>query len=295
MIDFDSYRPLLFSIAYRMLGTAMDAEDMVQETYIRAQAVDLTTIENARAYLCTIITRLCLDQLKAARSQREQYIGMWLPEPVLTGADTAWSAPESAMGDKESLSMGLMVLLEQLSAEERAVFVLREAFDYDYPAIAGVLQKSEAACRQLFHRARQHIANQDRSADGDTAARQATVLRFLQSLQAGDVPGVVSLLREDVRGWADGGGKVKGAALRPILGRDAVARLFLSLVERTPAGATFRFTELNGSPSLLVLVEGQVVVATVFAVDAAGIYQICNVLNPDKLRWLSEQIKLSGS
>jgi RNA polymerase sigma-70 factor, ECF subfamily len=290
MIDFDSYRPLLFSIAYRMLGAAMDAEDMVQEAYLRAQAVDATTVENVRAYLCTIVTRLCLDHLKAARSQREQYIGMWLPEPILTGADTLWSSPEAAVGDKESLSMGFMVLLEQLSAEERAVFVLREAFDYDYREIAGVLQRSEAACRQLFHRARQHIADQQRPSEGDPTARQEIIVRFLSSLQTGDVPGVLSLLREDVRTVADGGGKVKGAALRPILGREAVSRLLLSLVARTPPQTTFRFMELNGSPSLLILVDGQLFSAMVFLMDAEGIYQICNVLNPDKLRRLDAEI-----
>jgi RNA polymerase sigma-70 factor, ECF subfamily len=290
MIDFDSYRPLLFSIAYRMLGAAMDAEDMVQEAYLRAEAVDATTVENVRAYLCTIVTRLCLDHLKAARSQREQYIGMWLPEPILTGADTLWSSPEAAVGDKESLSMGFMVLLEQLSAEERAVFVLREAFDYDYREIAGVLQRSEAACRQLFHRARQHIADQQRPSEGDPTARQEIIVRFLSSLQTGDVPGVLSLLREDVRTVADGGGKVKGAALRPILGREAVSRLLLSLVARTPPQTTFRFMELNGSPSLLILVDGQLFSAMVFLVDAEGIYQICNVLNPDKLRRLDAEI-----
>jgi RNA polymerase sigma-70 factor, ECF subfamily len=290
MIDFDSYRPLLFSIAYRMLGAAMDAEDMVQEAYLRAEAVDATTVENVRAYLCTIVTRLCLDHLKAARSQREQYIGMWLPEPILTGADTLWSSPEAAVGDKESLSMGFMVLLEQLSAEERAVFVLREAFDYDYREIAGVLQRSEAACRQLFHRARQHIADQQRPSEGDPTARQEIIVRFLSSLQTGDVPGVLSLLREDVRTVADGGGKVKGAALRPILGREAVSRLLLSLVARTPPQTTFRFMELNGSPSLLILVDGQLFSAMVFLMDAEGIYQICNVLNPDKLRRLDAEI-----
>jgi RNA polymerase sigma-70 factor, ECF subfamily len=203
METFETYRPLLFAIAYRMLGSAMEAEDIVQETYLRYQRASKDSIRQMKPFLTTILTRLCLDQLKSARAQRENYIGPWLPEPILTD-DGALITPNK----DDSISMAFLVLLENLSPPERAVFLLREVFDYDYPEIAQIIGKEEAACRQLFHRAKKHITEHRPRYKSSPEAHQQITLRFMQAITEGDVNGLVSLLADEVALWSDGGGKV---------------------------------------------------------------------------------------
>src|SRR5437879_9641932 len=222
--SFETYRTYLFSIAYRMLGSAMDAEDMVQETYLRYQTTPKDPIRSLKAYLTTILTRLCMDQLQLARRKRELYVGPWLPEPILTTETPEAADPEKRVETQESISLAFLVLLEQLQPFERAVFLLREVFGYDFAEIATMLDKSEAACRRSFSRAKLHLrAHRPRFPASPETHRQM-LTGFLQAAQGGDMIPLMDLLAENVTLWADAGGKIKQAALRPIVGRDAVAR-----------------------------------------------------------------------
>src|SRR5215467_8399452 len=184
--SFESYRSYLFSIAYRMLGSAMDAEDMVQETYLRYQGTPLETIHSLRAYLTTIITRLCMDQLQLARRKRELYVGPWLPEPILTAASGEGADPQERVDREESISLAFLLLLEQLQPFERAVFLLREIFDYDYAEIASFLGKSEVTCRKSFSRAKKHLADHRPRFSAPPETQRQMLLRFQQALQAGE-------------------------------------------------------------------------------------------------------------
>ena len=208
MIDaatFQSLRPHLFSVAYRMLGSASDAEDVVQDAWLRAASAP-AALESARAWLTTVVTRLCLDRLKSARARREEYVGPWLPEPVPTGAvDSA----DTMLSRHESVTMAFLVLLESLSPLERAVFLLREVFDYEYADIAQITGRDEAACRQLFSRAKKHISDHRPRFPASPEAHAKMVGRFMEACLAGDMDGLMSLLAEDVTAWSDGGGKVR--------------------------------------------------------------------------------------
>src|SRR5438876_2085421 len=222
--SFESYRSYLFAIAYRMLGSAMDAEDMVQETYLRYQTTPPETIHSLKAYLTSIISRLCMDQLQLARRKRELYVGPWLPEPILTATISEAADPEKRVETEESISLAFLVLLEQFQPFERAVFLLREVFEYEFAEIATMLDKSEAACRRSFSRAKLHLrAHRPRFPASPETHRQM-LTGFLQAAQGGDMIPLMDLLAENVTLWADAGGKIKQAALRPIVGRDAVAR-----------------------------------------------------------------------
>src|SRR4051812_4499152 len=224
---FESYRNYLFSIAYRMLGSAMDAEDIVQETYLRYQATPPETIRSLKAYLATILTRLCIDQLELSRTKRELYVGPWLPEPLLTAGTPEAANPEKRVETEESISLAFLVLLEQLQPFERAVFLLREVFEYEFAEIAAMLEKSEAACRRSFSRAKQHLVNRRPRFPQAPEMHQQLLTSFLAAVQSGEMTTLTNLLSENVVLWADGGGKIKQAALRPIRGRDAVARFSL--------------------------------------------------------------------
>src|SRR6266581_6549627 len=214
--SFETYRPYLFAIAYRMLGSAMDAEDMVQETYLRFQGTPLDTIRSLKAFLTTIIIRLCMDQLQLARRKRELYVGPWLPEPILTTPTPASEDPAERVEREESISLAFLVLLEQLQPFERAVFLLREVFEYDFAEIATMLDKSEAACRRSFSRAKQHLrAHRPRFLASADTHRQL-LNGYFQAMETGEMTPLMNLLSEDVTLWADGGGKVKGAATRPL-------------------------------------------------------------------------------
>src|SRR5215469_2568255 len=205
MESFETYRTYLFAIAYRMLGSAMDAEDMVQETYLRYQSTPKDTIHSLKAFLTTIISRLCVDQLHLARRTREQYLGPWLPEPIITADNLQVSNPEERVETEESISLAFLLLLEQLQPVERAVFLLREVFDYDYAEIASFLGKSEVACRQWFSRAKKHLGDRRPRFQASPETQKQMLVRFQQALQLGEMTPLMTVLAEDVAFWADGG------------------------------------------------------------------------------------------
>ena len=284
---FEEYRSLLFAVAYRMLGSAMEAEDIVQEAYLRYRATPPESIRALKSFLTTIVHHLCLDHLKSARAQRETYVGPWLPEPIITGDGASPLSPLHQITDRESISMAFLVLLESLSPLERAVFLLREVFDYEYDEIAQITGRDEAACRQLFSRAKKHISDHRPRFPASPEAHAKMVNRFMEACTAGDLDGLTSLLAEDVTVWSDGGGKVQGAALHPIQGRDKVARGLLGILSRAPEGTTIEVIEANGLPALLVRIKGQIFGVLTLEVEGGFIRAIRNVANPDKLAHLN--------
>lgn len=277
---FDSHHSYLFGIAYRMLGTVMDAEDVLQDANLRWQTVDRSTVHAPRAYLTAMVTRLSIDRLKAAREQREQYIGPWLPEPLLhdptPGAD-------DLMALSESISMAFLVLLEKLTPVERAAFLLHDVFGYSYSELAEILEKSEAACRQLVHRSRAHVrTNRPRFPSHPERARELAS-EFGDACRTGDLDSLMNLLAEDITLWSDGGGRVS-AARRPVYGNSRVARFLVGLLRQAPPGFEFRQAELNGGPAFLALYQGAVVTILTLEMDDQVIYNIRVVVNPEKLQ-----------
>src|SRR5262249_8192371 len=278
---FEEYRSLLFAIAYRMLGSAMEAEDIVQEAYLRYRATPPESIRTLKSLLTTIVYHLCLDQLKSAKAQRENYVGTWLPEPIITGEGAALLSPLRQITDRESISMAFLVLLESLSPLERAVFLLREVFDYEYAEIAQITGRDEVACRQLFSRAKKHVSEHRPRFPASPEAHAKIVGRFMEACVAGDLDGLMSLLAEDVTVWADGGGKVS-AAQHPIEGRDVVAQGLLGLLSRTP-NTTLEMIEANGAPALLMRSNGQIISVITLEIEGDIIRALRSVANPDKL------------
>lgn len=284
--SFNQYRPLLFSIAYRMLGSVMEAEDMVQETFLRWQQVSEDEIESPKAYLTTIVTRLCIDFLRSARARREEYVGPWLPEPLVTGEPAAGGDMTLA----DSLSMAFLVLLESLNPVERAVFLLRDVFDYDYAEIARIVGKSEANCRQMARRARQYIAARRPRFNASPEQQERLLLQFLETSTNGDVPGLVELLADDITLWADGGGKAR-AALKPIRGALNVARFVVGVVRTLPRDMVTRRVEINGQPGIIAYEGDRVIGVAVLDVGDGRIQGIGFIVNPEKLQGL---LPLSG-
>jgi RNA polymerase sigma-70 factor (ECF subfamily) len=285
--QFEEYRSLLFAIAYRMLGSAMEAEDIVQEAYFRYRATPPESIRTLKSFLTTIVHHLCLDHLKSAQVQRENYVGPWLPEPVLTGEGAPALSPLHQITDRESISVAFLVLLERLSPLERAVFLLREVFDYEYAEIAEIIGRDQAACRQLFSRAKKHIQEHRPRFAASPEAHAKMVGRFLDACIAGHMDGFMNLLAEDVTVWSDSGGKVAGALRQPIHGRAKVARAIASLLSRAPEGTTFERTEANGFSAILIRVEGQIVGVLTLQVEGDFIRAFHSVANPDKLAHLN--------
>lgn len=279
---FNQVRTYLFAIAYRMLGSVMDAEDMVQETYLRwQQAVDSgEEIESPQAYLAAILTRLCIDYLRLARVQRETYVGEWLPEPLVM---EAVPAGEEMTLLSESLSIAFMVLLESLSPTERAAFLLREVFDYEYAEVAEIVGKEEANCRQMVSRARRRLADGRPRFQASAAEQEQITFQFAQACQHGDMAGLLQLLAEDVVEYSDGGGQVT-AAIKPIYGADKVARFFLGLLKKLPPGLATRLGIANGQPAIFSYLNGQPINVTVLDIDNGRIRRLYNIVNPDKLR-----------
>lgn len=291
---FEHYRVLLFSIAYRMTGSASDAEDLVQETYLRYQAHAGQEIVSLKAYLSTIITRLALDYLKSARVAREEYIGAWLPEPILTSEDGGF--PLAELERQEALSLAFLRLLEALSPPERAVFLLHEVFDYPFREIGSMLEKSPANCRQIFHRARQALQDKRARFEPEPRRQRQLLSGFLSASQAGDMAALTSLLAEDVASWSDGGGKVP-SNLKPIHGRQAVARFWsfwLSQERENKRPLRITLAEINGGPAILFWDEGSLAVVISLALSDVGIQEIDAVLNPEKLAYLQKQLASSG-
>ena len=289
---FEHYRVLLFSIAYRMTGSASDAEDLVQETYLRYQTSTSQEIVSLKAYLTTIITRLALDYLKSARVAREQYIGVWLPEPILTSEG---GFPLADLEQQEALSLAFLRLLESLSPPERAVFLLHEVFDYPFSEIGAMLEKSPANCRQIFHRARQALQDGRTRFEPEPQRQRQLVLSFLSASQAGDMKALTSLLAQDTISWSDGGGKVR-TNLKPIHGQEAVARFWcfwLSQARANQRPLTLTVAELNGSPAILCWEEDNLIVIISLTLSAEGIQEISALLNPEKLAYLQKQLSSS--
>jgi RNA polymerase sigma-70 factor, ECF subfamily len=294
--EFEAHRGLLFSIAYRMLGSATDAEDVVQDAWLRYSSAPPEPIRSARAWLATIVTRLCLDRLKAARTTRELYVGPWLPEPMLHGDREPSLA--RAMEQKESISLAFLVLLESLTPHERAVFLLREVFDYDYRDIAEMLDSSPVNCRQLFHRAKQRLIEQrpdfgSAKSRPSRARHEQFVQAFMAAVSQGDMNQLQSLLHNDVVFRSDGGGKV-AAALNPIFGRESVARFFFGVKKKVEdlAVAAGRSAEnaytlkdgtINGAPAVFAWVNGTLDSVLSLSASDDGIFEIDLVRNPDKL------------
>jgi RNA polymerase sigma-70 factor, ECF subfamily len=282
--SFETYRTYLFAIAYRMLGSAMDAEDMVQETYLRYLSTPKDSIGSLKAFLTTIISRLCVDQLHLARRKREHYLGPWLPEPIITADNLQVSSPEERVDREESISMAFLLLLEQLQPVERAVFLLREVFEYDYAEIASFLGKSEVACRQWFSRAKKHLGDHRPRFQASPDTQKQLLTGFLQAIQTGVMTPLMDMLAEEVTMWTDGGGKVKGAATRPITGREAVARFSLAASKRfLPEGARVELAEVNGQPGLIIRVADRAYRVMTIEVEAQRIRAIRIIANPEKL------------
>jgi RNA polymerase sigma-70 factor (ECF subfamily) len=272
---FESHRRLLFGIAYRMLGSVAEAEDAVQEAWLRFQTAPLDELESPRAWLTTIVTRLCLDQLKSARSRRESYVGPWLPEPMRTDTTV----------DPESISLAFLVLLESLTPQERAVYLLHEVFDYAHAEIAQMLGNDEAACRQLLHRAKSSVSARRPRFSPSREAHQQLLQSFLSAVAAGDLSRLQSLLASDARTYSDGGGKAT-AARKPVEGAENIAKFFVGLYKKyqeMPEPFEFEIADVNGWPSLITRLRGKPYQVISLDSDGERIFAIHVQLNPDKL------------
>ena len=282
---FHQYRGLLFSIAYRMLGSVADAEDMLQETFIRWQQSHEEQIQSPRAFLVTVISRLCLNHLQSARVQREEYPGHWLPEPVVTGAE---GDPSQGTKLEDSLSMAFLVLLERLTPAERAVFLFREVFDYEYSEIARILDQSEANCRQILRRARLHVAELRPRFKASIEQRQQLLADFRQAAATGDLEKLVALLSSKAVLHADGGGKAP-AVPNLVHGAEKVARAVLGgLRKLVPDDLTSRMAQINGEPGIVSYSQGRPFSVLTIEIDRGLIQSIYIVTNPEKLTHLEQ-------
>ncbi|WP_327128666.1 MULTISPECIES: RNA polymerase sigma-70 factor [unclassified Streptomyces] len=285
---FHKHRNLLFSVAYRLLGTAADAEDAVQDAWIKWSSADRSQVADPKAYLTRIVSNLALERLRSTRYKRETYVGPWLPEPILTSGDTA-----EAVTDAESVSMAMLVVLETLSPLERAVFVLKEVFDFSHAEIAEAVERSEAAVRQAAHRAREHVRARRPRFTTDRPRQREVTERFFAAATGGDVNALMELLSPDVTLWTDGGGKVR-QALRPVVGATTVAAWFAAIGTVTyqgiePADMNAELVEINGGPGMLFSGSGRVIATVTFDFDADGrIAYVHNVANPDKLQAVAD-------
>jgi RNA polymerase sigma-70 factor (TIGR02957 family) len=284
---FEAARPRLEAIAYRLLGSASEAEDAVQETFLRWQGTDAERIEVPEAWLTKVLTNLCLNQLTSARARRETYVGQWLPEPLLAGDPML--GPADTAEQRESVSYAVLTLLERLTPNERAVYVLKEAFDYPHREIAEILDVSEAASQQIFHRAKKHVAAGKARTEIDEAAARRIVEEFLAAATSGRTEPLVKLLTADAIAVGDGGGKVPARA-RAFEGALAVAKFMRGLFKPTPAkraiiggSAEIHVTTANGGPAILAVVDGRIVGVTCLEIDADGIVAFRSQVNPDKL------------
>lgn len=278
-------RPRLFGIAYRMLGSAAEAEDIVQDVWLRWQTSDRSVVLNPPAFLATMATRLAINLAQSARARRETYVGPWLPEPVDTSTD-----PQLGAERGEALQFAVLLLLEKLSPKERAAYVLREAFDYPYGQIADILQLEEANTRQLVSRARQHIAN-GRRTPVSSAEQRRLLEAFIAAAQNGDRATLEDLFASDVVSYSDGGGLVH-AARYPIAGRERVCKFISGLASRFWMGVTLRRIETNGQSSLLILRDDAIVAVITIDASAGGIGQILWMMSPNKLAAIASSYDL---
>jgi RNA polymerase sigma-70 factor, ECF subfamily len=287
MDQFEEYRPLMFSIAYRMLGSVPEAEDVVQNAYIRYSQMPPGSINSPKAFLSTVVTRLCLNHLQSARVQRESYLGPWLPDPVVTEDEDDPRSPTRRAETLESISMAFLVLLERLTPVERAVFLLREVFDYSYPEIAEIVEKGEDAVRQIFHRAKKFLADERPRFTPSTKHHEELLGSFMRAVQDGDLGGLTALLASDVTMWADSGGKVRGAATRPLYGPYAVAQFMIGSLRFVHGTLTAEIKRANGEPALLLREDGKPLVVVSMTFTGDEIRDIRVIGNPDKLAHLA--------
>ena len=280
---FSAHRSLLFGIAYCMLGRIAEAEDMVQEAWLRWQRQALPEIRSPKAWLVAATTRLCIDHLRSARHKREQYYGVWLPEPFVEQAAPASDQSEALA---ESLTMAFMLLLEKLSPIERAVFLLRNVFDYEYSEIAGIVNKSETNCRQIASRARTRLARSSSPAMPPSSQAERIVQQFLAAQKTGSLDDLLALLTEDATLYGDGGGRVPALG-SPLHGADPISRFFIGIRRLIPANLELRITRMNHAIGVLAFVDRQVIQAMSFEFDGDRIRAIYVVRNPEKLKHLN--------
>ena len=284
---FVAHRNLLFTVAYEMLGSAADAEDVLQETWLRWGRVDLAQVRDPRAYLVRITTRQALNRLRTTKRRKEAYVGSWLPEPLLTAPDVAEDVELA-----ESVSMALLLVLETLSPTERAVFVLREAFDVSYDEIAAAVEKSPAAVRQIVHRARQHVLARRPRTVVTPAETRAALESFRRAVETGNPQALLDVLAPEVVLVADGGGH-RQAALRPVAGADKVARLLFGGLGKTTGTLAADLTVINGSPALLLRLDGEVDGVLAARVEDGRIAGLYYVRNPEKLSRVESETPLT--
>ncbi|RZL89940.1 MAG: RNA polymerase sigma-70 factor [Variovorax sp.] len=275
---FAALRPRLFSIAYRMLGTRADAEDVLQDAWLRWHRADQAALQSAEAWLVTVVTRLAIDRLRAAKAEREAYVGWWLPEPLV---ELDERTPEAAAELAGELSVALLWVLERLSPEERAAFLLRQVFDHDYAEIAALLGKSEAACRQMVHRASERVQQERPRFDVPKDAHRRLLEKFMRAAASGEREAMKALLADDVQIIGDGGGKVP-AFFKILHGADRIANLYWAMSKGADQ-VVYRIVQINGEPGLLRYVGGQLESAQAFVTNGERIVAIYAVRNPDKL------------
>jgi len=282
--EFEEHRRHLFGVAYRMLGSVSEAEDVVQDTWLRWRAASPDDVRSPRAFLTTVATRLAIDRLRSAQRRREEYVGPWLPEPLVTDDDPAATAELA-----DSLSMAFLLVLERLNPVERAVLLLHDVFGYDYDEVAAIVERTPANCRQIASRARGHLSGErpvrSRPAQED---EQRLAFAFAAAAGAGDLAALEGLLAEDVVLWSDGGAAHR-AARRPVVGRDRVARFIANIARRAPLDGTFEFVHLNGEPAMIVRTEQRPFLTMGVEIEDGAIRAIHSIVNPDKLRHLAER------
>ncbi|PEL59951.1 sigma-70 family RNA polymerase sigma factor [Bacillus wiedmannii] len=280
---YETYQSLLFSLAYRILGSVMDAEDIVHDVFISLNNMeDVQTIENMRAYLCKMVTNRSIDKLRSAAHKRNVYVGMWLPEPFVEEVDD----PSESFVMKESISTAYLLLLQQLSEVERVVFILREVFNYEYEEIASIVDKSSANCRKIFQRARKSILDKPKQSTLSTKKMAAYVEKFVSSLQCGDAQGMLEVLKTDAILKADGGGKVT-TAIHPIYSADRIIRLFFGIGKKLPEEYNVDYKMVNGAPGVIVKVNNKVTYVLSFTFENEKISNIYMMVNPEKLMHLN--------
>jgi RNA polymerase sigma-70 factor (TIGR02957 family) len=279
---FQTHRPRLFALAYRLLGSRSDAEDIVQDAWLRWQGADTAAIRDPEGWLVTATTRLGLDRLRAVRNARVQYVGPWLPEPLEIALDPdPLHDPAQRHALADEVSVAFLALLEQLKPDERAAFLLKDVFDYDYPEIAPLLDHSPANCRQLVHRARQRLQAGKPRFDVSPAQHRDLLTRFMDASQRGDQAAILSLLHANAEMVSDGGGRVT-AAIRPLLGAERIAQLYWAIARRNGAHPA-RIGYVNGEPAILRFQGAQLHSITLVSIDGERIAQVLSVLNPEKL------------
>ncbi|WP_256775564.1 MULTISPECIES: RNA polymerase sigma-70 factor [unclassified Stenotrophomonas] len=279
---FQTHRPRLFALAYRLLGSRSDAEDIVQDAWLRWQGADTAAIRDPEGWLVTATTRLGLDRLRAVRNARVQYVGPWLPEPLEIALDPdPLHDPAQRHALADEVSVAFLALLEQLKPDERAAFLLKDVFDYDYPEIAPLLDHSPANCRQLVHRARQRLQAGKPRFDASPEQHRDLLTRFMDASQRGDQAAILSLLHANAAMVSDGGGRVT-AAIRPLLGAERIAQLYWAIARRNGAHPA-RIGYVNGEPAILRFQGAQLHSITLVSIDGERIAQVLSVLNPEKL------------